>query len=254
MNKPEEQKILKKFKGEFHKIRKKGWISSNRFHDTGIGKTFEDFIGVIENNKSSVDYEDLIELKSARELSKAMVTIFTKSPEPRSVNSKIRETFGYFDKEHKDKKILHTTFSANKFNNSKGRFGFKLDINFKERKIFVRIKNLKENTLNNSIEAFYTLNKLKEIIEDKCKYIIFIEAKSKMENGQEFFKFEKAILMSGLTFDKFLKFLQKGVVKYDFRLGVYRSGKMKGKNHDHGSGFRVLKKDLSKVFKITKLD
>ena len=40
MNKPEELKILKKFKKGFHKIVKMGWIPSNRFHDTGIGKTY----------------------------------------------------------------------------------------------------------------------------------------------------------------------------------------------------------------------
>ena len=254
MNKLKEKKILEKFKKGFLKIVKMGWIPSNRFHDTGIGKTFEDFIGVIENNKASVDYEGLIELKSARELSKAMVTIFTKSPNPRGINTKIRETFGYFDKEHKDKKILHTTFSAKRFNSSKGKFGFKLETDFEQEKIFVRIKNLKKNIMDNSIEAYYKWDKLKEIIKDKCKYIIFIEAKSKKEKGQEFFKFEKAILLSGLTFNKFLKFLQMGVIKYDFRIGVYRSGEKKGKNHDHGSGFRVHKKDLKKLFKITELD
>jgi hypothetical protein len=81
-----ETETLEKFKQGFLKIKEMGWIPSNRFHDTGIGKTFEDFLGVIENNKSSADYDGLIELKSARELSSAMITLFTKSPDPQGTN------------------------------------------------------------------------------------------------------------------------------------------------------------------------
>jgi len=254
MDNLKEKKVLGKFKREFHKIRSQGWVSSKRFHDTGIGKTFEDMVGVVENNKKSADYEDLIEIKSARELSEAMVTIFTKSPEPRGINSKIRETFGYFDGEYSDMKILHTTFSGHRFNTSKGKFGFKLAPDLNEGKLFIKIKNLKNKKIIDSINAFYPFDKLREIIEDKCKYIVFVRAKSKKVKGHEFFKFEKATLLFGLNFKKFLKLIEKGIIKYDFRIGVYRSGKMKGKNHDHGSGFRISKRDIRKVFKVRELD
>ena len=71
--------ILEEFKKEFAKVKDMGFIDSKRFHATGIGKTAEDLLGVIENNKTSADYKGLIELKSARELSKAMVTLFWKN-------------------------------------------------------------------------------------------------------------------------------------------------------------------------------
>src|SRR3989338_8132560 len=80
-------KIIEGFKKDFLAIKEKGWVPSNRFHDTGIGKTFEDFIGVIENNKASADYKGKIELKSTRELSESMITLFTKSPNPRGVKT-----------------------------------------------------------------------------------------------------------------------------------------------------------------------
>lgn len=248
--------ILEEFKKEFKKVKDMGFIDSKRFHDTGIGKTAEDLLGVIENNKTSADYKGLIELKSARELSEAMVTLFTKSPDPRGINNIIRKNFGYFDNEFKDMKILHTTFSADKFNSSKGKFGFILEINLDQRKIFIKTKNLETNTVDNSITAFYPFDKLKYIIENKCKYIIFISAERKKENGKELFKFSKAILLSDLTFDKFLNFVEQGVIKYDFRLGVYRTSKNPkqiGKTHDHGSGFRINKGNLNRVFTITEI-
>jgi len=233
-----------------------GFIDSNRFHDTGIGKTAEDLLGVIENNKTSADYKGLIELKSARELSEAMVTLFTKSPERRGINNLIRETFGYFDGEFKNLKILHTTFSADKFNTCKGKFGFILNIDPNQKKIFIKVKNLETDTIDNSLIAFYPFEKLNNIIEHKCKYIIFIVAEHKKENGKELFKFNKAVLLTGLTFPKFLDFVRQGLIKYDFRLGVYRTSKNPkqiGKTHDHGSGFRINKGNLNKVFTITEI-
>lgn len=246
-------KILEEFRREFLKIKNIGFIDSKRFHDTGIGKTSEDLLGVIENNKSSADYKGLIELKSARELSQAMITLFTKSPDPRGINNIIKKSFGYPDKEFKEMNILHTTFSANQFNNCKSKFGFLLDIDFKQRKIFIKIKNLEKESIDTSVTAFYPFDKLKDIVEHKCKYIIFINAEHKKIDQKEMFKFNKAILLSGLTFKQFLNFIRQGIIKYDFRLGVYRTGKKKGKNHDHGSGFRINKGDLNKVFNITEI-
>lgn len=136
--------ILEEFKVEFKRLKGMGFIDSRRFHDTGIGKTAEDLLGVLENNQTAADYKGLIELKSARELSEAMLTLFTKSPDPKGVNTIVRMAFGYFDGEFKDTKILHTTFTADKFNNCKGKFGFKLDVDVNGKQILVKIKNLQK--------------------------------------------------------------------------------------------------------------
>lgn len=245
-------KIIEGFKKDFLAIKEKGWIPSNRFHDTGIGKTFEDFIGVIENNKSSADYQGVIELKSTRELSESMVTLFTKSPSPRGVNTKLRERFGYFDEEHRDMKILHTTFSADKFNTCISKFCFGLEVDEQKKRISIKVKSTKTDKFED-IEAYYPFEQLRKIIESKCKNIILIDAESKKEKGLELFKFNKAILLTGLTFEIFLNAIKEGKIKYDIRLGVYRSGKNLGKTHDHGSGFRVLKNNLDKVFKVEEL-
>ena len=90
-------------------------------------------------------------------------------------------------------------------------------------------------------------------IETKCKFIAFISAKHKKEDDKELFHFEKAILLSGLTFEKFLEAVKKGYIQYDIRIGVYRTGKNKGKSHDHGSGFRIKKNRIDEIFKVEEI-
>ena len=106
--------VIEKFKRDFKEIKEKGFVESHRAHDTGIGKTFEDLVKVKENNKQEVDYLNELELKSSREFSGSMVTLFTKSPShPPSANTLLRLKFG---KNENGLKILHTTVHGNKFN------------------------------------------------------------------------------------------------------------------------------------------
>ena len=35
---------------------------------------------------------------------------------------------------------------------------------------------------------------------------------------------------------------------FDIRIGVYQTGKYKGKPHDHGSGFRIKPENLKELY------
>ena len=248
-----EDKVLQGFKKDFLAIKEKGFVESHRKHNTGIGKTFEDLIGITENNNFLADYEDVLELKSSRELSNSMVTLFTKAPtHPKGVNSILRERYGEPDQKAGGLKTLHTTFSALKFNTFFGKWGFKLVVDEEKRRIYILIKDLRTDKIED-IEIYYDFDVIKEIVEKKLDYIAYIKAETKTENGKEFFRFKKAILLSGLTFEKFIRFVKEGLILYDIRIGVYRSGKMKGKTHDHGSGFRVLKNNINKIFNVQEI-
>ncbi len=63
-----------------------GWIKTHRSGNTGIGKTLEDLLGITENNIQGPDFGSY-ELKSGRINSNSMLTLMTKSPEPRGINS-----------------------------------------------------------------------------------------------------------------------------------------------------------------------
>jgi hypothetical protein len=246
-----EDKVLQSFKKDFLIVKSKGFIESHRTHNTGIGKTFEDVIGIVENNSSLADYEDCLEIKSKRDLSKSMLTLFTKSPShPKGANSYLRETYGHPDKNNM--KILHTTISGAKFNTFFSKIGFKLEVNEKAEKIFILVKDLdSDKIVDDSI--YYTFSDLKHIIETKCENIAFINAETKEEDEKEFFYFKEATLLKNLTFEKFIQFVKEGLIVYDIRIGVYGTGKSKGKTHDHGSGFRVLKNNIPKIFTIEEI-
>ena len=65
------------------------------------------------------------------------------------------------------------------------------------------IKDLeKDEILEKGI--YHSFADLKNVIEEKCKYMVVIYADTKKENETEFFHFTKAILLTGLTFSKFI--------------------------------------------------
>ena len=243
-----DERVLESFKKDFLLIKSKGFVESHRTHNTGIGKTFEDLMDITENNSSLADYKDVLEIKSKRELSKSMLTLFTKSPtNPPGANSHLRLQYGHSDAN--GKKILHTTISATKFNTFFSETGFKLEVNEKEEKVFILVKDITTDKIIDQT-IYYKFSDLKEIIETKCKHIAFINAETKSESGKEHFFFKDATLLKDLTFEKFIQSIKDGLVVYDVRIGVYGTGKNKGKTHDHGSGFRVQKKNISKVFNV----
>lgn len=41
-------KALEIFKNDFQKLKNKRFIEPHKKHNTGIGKTFEDFIGIVD--------------------------------------------------------------------------------------------------------------------------------------------------------------------------------------------------------------
>lgn len=246
-------KLLLASKKDFLAIKEKRFVPSARIHDTGIGKTFEDLVGIHENNNFLADYKDVLEIKSSRELSESMITFFTKSPsQPKKANSVLRQRYGKPDIDFPSIKILHTTVSATDFNTFESKYGFKLNVSERLGLISLVIKDLRTGQVDDS-QMYFTFDDLRERVEKKCPYIAYISAESKKEAGKELFKFNKAVLLSGLSFEKFIDCVKKGLIVYDIRLGAYRSGKMMGKPHDHGSGFRVLKRNLSKVFNVQEL-
>lgn len=239
----------KELVGLFKEVQQKGWVESHRKGDTGIGKTFEDLIGKKEDNEAAPDFKD-IEIKSQREASSSMITLFTKSPDyPRGVNTYLREQFGNQSPEYGGKKILHTTISATRFNTHVGGYGFRIVVDREMQRLVLEVKDLQHNiTIYN--KAYWSFAKIEHALNNKLKYVALVEAEEKSENNKNYFKFVNMNLMTGLTLDKFLEALEVGDILVDIRIGVYNSGKKEGKTHDHGTGFRIKLSNLMKYATI----
>lgn len=233
---------------EFKRIKKLGFLKSRRKSNTGIGKTFEDYIGVEENNINKPDFAGY-EIKAHREISSSFITLFTKAPSfPKCANAYIRDTYGNPYESLPNLKTIHTSLFATQANSYMNKYGFQLINNRTEKKIYIGVYSLKSRKLIDC-SCGYTYEALKKVLNKKLKNLFYVIADTKTEaNGKESFHFIKASIYEKPSFAKFLNMIDKGLIMYDIRIGSYKTGKNMGKVHDHGSGFRIMEKNLCKLY------
>jgi len=213
-------------------IKNKGFIKTRRLHDTGIGKTLEDLLGIKENNLRLPDIGE-IELKAKRINSQSMLTIATKSPNPRGVNRVLFKKYKYEDKEKHY--CLHSTVYGSRYNPQ----GFRMVLNDR-----LELKN------SDNIEAYWPITVFDDVLKSKSDKIllVFADTEGKRKTKNEKFHFVEAYLLSNLNINKFKKAIEEDKLKIDIRIGAYRSGLKKGKYHDHGTGFRINKRDFLHLY------
>lgn len=224
---------LKQLTKKLLEIKKKGFIKTHRLNDTGIGKTLEDLLGLKENNLRLPDIGK-IELKAKRMGSESMLTIATKSPEPRGVNRVLFEKCKYKDVD--DYYNLHSTVYGSRFNPQ----GFKIMIEYGK----LVLKNKKK------IEAYWPFSIFDEVLKFKSNKIVlvFAETKGERKTRNESFHYTEAYLLCDLNINKFKMAIKQDKLKVDIRIGAYRSGSRKGQYHDHGTGFRISKRHFLHLF------
>ena len=235
--------IIKKFR----EIKDKGWIESHRKNNTGIGKTFEDLIGVEENNLNEPDLAGF-EIKSHRDDVNNYITLFTKAPNfPKSANTFLRDNFGTPYDDNPDIKKLHTSIFADKKNTYGDKYSFKLinDSNSKQIRIGVYDQKTQEK-IDSSVG--YNYDCIEKALKNKLNNLFYVSAQRRVENSKEEFYYDKAEIYTKPSLENFLNLLDNGDIMYDIRIGTYKDGAKKGKTHDHGSGFRILEKNLEKLY------
>lgn len=218
---------------KLQEIKRMGFVKTRRAHDTGVGKTLEDLLEIRENNIQLPDLGD-VELKAKRTDSGSMLTIATKSPEPRGVNKVLFEHYKYKDSHGVDN--LHSTVYGSRVNPQ----GFKIDV--VDNRLYLRNKN--------NIEAYWPMSIFDDVLKSKSKNIVLVlaETKGKRKTMSEYFHYTEAYLLPNLNMKKLLGAITNGDLKIDIRIGCYRSGSRRGEYHDHGTGFRIHKRDYPKIF------
>ena len=233
----------------FHEVERLGYVPSNRSNNTGIGKTFEDYIGVVENN---LDEPDLFgfEIKSHREVASSYITLFTKAPVfPKGANAFLKDRFGIPYDDNPDLKKLHVSMFASKYSLAYGLYNFRLINDPKNRQLRIGVFNPDNNELINA-DAGYTYDVIEKCLKQKLKNLFYVSAERtyKDKGLKEYFHFNKAEIYMNPSIDKFIKLVDEGVIMYDIRIGSYHSGSNYGKAHDHGSGFRILEQNIHLLF------
>lgn len=242
--KTEREQIIERF----HQVKALGFVKSNRSNNTGVGKTFEDYIGVVENN---LDEPDLFgyEIKSHREDAGSYVTLFTKSPDfPKQANRYLRDNFGTPYAENPNLNKLHTSIFACRYNSYNGRLSFRMINDKSAQTVRIGVYDFVTRQLIDSCVG-YSYNSIEKILQRKLKRLFYVSAQRKRDNyGVEEFYFDRADIFTEPSLDEFLRMLDEGLIMYDIRIGSYSSGKKYGLPHDHGSGFRVLEGNLHLLY------
>jgi hypothetical protein len=226
-------KTLEEVKQQLIMIKDMGFVKTHRAHDTGVGKTLEDLLGISENNISLPDIGE-IELKSQRIDTGSMLTVATKAPQPKGANRNLYEAYCYLDKE--GDLCLHSTAYGSKPNN----LGFQL--------IFVSDRLVLDNP--KKIPAYWPMSIFDDVLKSKSGriLIVFAETRGERKTLNEYFHYTEAHLLSGLNINKFEAAIRNDKMKVDTRIGTYKSGRSKGKYHDHGTGFRINKTNFLQLF------
>ena len=231
----------------FRKVKELGFVKSNRKNNTGIGKTFEDYVGVVENNIAEPDLYGY-EIKSHRDSTGSYITLFTKSPNfPKGANNLLKDRYGVPYDDNPGLKKLHTSMFANKGNTFNDNISFRLINDRVNRALMIGVFDI---TIGQLIDCStgYTYNCLDKILHKKLTDLFYVSAERKYVGDTEFFHFNKATIYSKPSLEQFLLLVDKGLIMYDIRIGSYKSGRRIGKAHDHGSGFRILEGNLRLLF------
>lgn len=202
------------------------WTPTERFADTGVGRTVETLLGIPMNSDTTPDYKG-IELKSHREASKVRNTLFTQSPEweiSRLKSGKsIVDEYGYIPAGY-DHKSLHVTLSTNKPNPQGLGLLVAPQKGILEADEFSLIQQEDGNYQKIKDVAAWRLLKLHERLLIKHRETFWIDAETKKENGKEYFRCTEILHTKNPIPAQFDVLLEQGQITVDFLLCRHSGG------------------------------
>lgn len=219
---------LEEFKQKFQELRNKGFVKSLRKGPTGIGFTFEDLMGLYENNLALPDIDD-IEIKAHRDNSKSMITLFTFNRKAWQINplEAIRK-YGSYD----DNGRLGMYYTMSLTPNSAGLF------------LTVTDKEISVQHISGEIIATWQLSTLAERFSQKIPALLFISAHTEERAGIEYFHFYRGQLRRGTTKELLSELFKTGNLLVDLRLHDKET-----MARNHGTDFRTFEDKLPLLFK-----
>jgi hypothetical protein len=246
-------------------VSKRGWHKSVKStidtrNDGAVGNTLEALLGLSENNLPFPNAQEW-ELKGQRSQTKSLVTLKHIEPSPRSskiVTSILLPLYGWRHREAGKKypeteKSFRSTTTATSFTNR----GFRLFLDRTQCKLRFVFDASQADICDPEIaewlksveqlvglgplnpEPYWELDVLKREIGAKIKNCFYVVADTKIEHKHEFFRYEKLLVLSGFSFEGFLRCIDDGVVMVDFDA---RTG------HNHGTKFRIRQNCWHKLY------
>jgi len=245
---------------ELQKIAKSGWIENARHENAGgIGNTLEDLLGIEENNLPIPNAAEW-ELKTQRLNTSALTTLFHTEPSPRAVKFVPQMLLPYYGWKHQEAGLKYPetemSFRQTFGSNSTSR-GFSLKIDRENSKVIVSFDNtkvleenfewLKQVQQNIGLgelnpQPYWGFSDLASKAGTKLLNCFYVQAEVKKENGKEFYKYSKVLMLQKFSFDNFLKEIENNNILVDFDA---RTG------HNHGTKFRLRRSFFPNLYEKT---
>jgi len=237
------EKLLK----EFENIKKQGFVKSEIKSANGAGQTLEKMLNAGGSDFCFPDYYG-IELKAIRNYNDATFDLFNSTPDSNHVFSTqwIAEKYGYPDKDFKNKKVFKGDIYGNELRKI-GLFNYyKLRVDYVNQKIILDIYNYKKELINSDL--YWDFDDVKSKLELKLSKLALITTDKIYSNGNYYYFYKEIKCYVLKTFEKFLNLIETGTIYVTFKYGIYKSGIHKGEYNDHGTSFKISKKDLKLLF------
>lgn len=225
---------------KLRKIALGGAIPSMVDADTSVGRTLEAALGIDINSSKEPDYKG-IELKSFRSNRGNRKNLFAQVPDwdlsPFKSSAEILDNFGYW--REKDFKLYCTVSTLNR--NSQG-LTLRMDTD---------IKQLIENSDKPKIGDFviWTLDKLHSRLLEKHRETFWVEAKSTVIEGKEYFLYTEVEHTKKPIPSQFDILLEQGIITLDHLI----KRNSKGKVVEKGPLFKIKPKSLDLLFPPSEL-
>jgi len=239
-------------------VRAKGWIPNSRHGNVGgVGNTLEGLLGIAENNLPIPNAAEW-ELKCQRGNTSSLITLFHMEPSPRTcrfVSNILLPKYGWIHQEA-GTRYADNEMSFRQTINGKNRTdrGFGMIVDRTARKVVVSFDSKSVSPRHNdwlkSIEKRVGLGELNPQpywgFDDlfhkagtkllNCFYII---ADVKREQGIEYFRYSKIMMLQKFSLARFLPAIESGdlLVDFDARTG-----------HNHGTKFRLRQEAFPDVY------
>lgn len=243
---------------ELRKIKNLGWIRNNRPGNVGgVGNTLEDLLGIEENNLPIPNAAEW-ELKCQRENTTSLTTLFHIEPSPRALKFVPQIFLLKYGWPHDEagEKYPDNEMSFRQTIGGKNRSdrGFKVVIDRRERKVLISfdskavdnrhkdwLKSVKKRIGLGELnpQPFWGFDDLFHKAGTKLHNCFYVIANSKMENGVEYFFYNKIMMLSNLSLEKFLQAIENNKILVDFDA---RTG------HNHGTKFRMRQNALPELY------
>lgn len=217
-------------------------------------------LGIDENNLPIPNANDW-ELKGQRAHTTSLITLKHIEPSPQGakiVSSVLLPKYGWPHKEAGNKyprgeMSFRSTTSATSFTKR----GFKIVVSRSEDKIKFVFDSSKVDQTDREVvawinsvedrigleninpEPYWGFNDLERTIGEKAKNCFYAVANTRIESKKEYFKYEKLFILSGFSFENFLRCIEDGSVLIDFDA---RTG------HNHGTKFRLRQDRLPNLY------